>query len=123
MPVPMQTVTSSTLSVLVPLLLRGLKERTTLDKRRTVVVIENMSKLVKDAVDAAPFIPQLLPGAFAPFLFPSFPFSVFSLSWSYGMERYGKDAGRSSRKTKHLQRRVLSRMSFFVALLVRRSRG
>jgi hypothetical protein len=57
-----QTVTSSTLSVLVPLLVRGLKERTTLDKRRTVVVIENMSKLVKDAVDAAPFIPQLLPG-------------------------------------------------------------
>lgn len=54
--------TSSTLSVLVPLLVRGLKERTTLDKRRTVVVIENMSKLVKDAVDAAPFIPQLLPG-------------------------------------------------------------
>jgi hypothetical protein len=53
---------TSTLCVLVPLLVCRLKERTTLDKRRTVVVIENMSKPVKDAVDAASLIPQLLPG-------------------------------------------------------------
>jgi len=45
----------------VPLLLRGLREKTTATKRQSAVIIDNMSKLVDDPLDAAPFLPLLLP--------------------------------------------------------------
>eukprot|EP00850_Spirogloea_muscicola_P015200 SM000114S24163 [mRNA] locus=s114:407368:416437:+ [translate_table: standard] len=57
-----QPVTAATLSIMVPLLIRGLKERATAVKRKTAVVIENMAKLVDNPADAAPFLPLLIPG-------------------------------------------------------------
>merc|ERR1712157_310813 len=45
----------------VPLLLRGLREKSIATKRQSAVIIENMSKLVDDPLDAAPFLPLLLP--------------------------------------------------------------
>eukprot|EP00850_Spirogloea_muscicola_P015713 SM000123S25825 [mRNA] locus=s123:57353:62841:- [translate_table: standard] len=57
-----QPVTAATLSIMVPLLVRGLKERATAVKRKTAVVIENMAKLVDSPADAAPFLPLLIPG-------------------------------------------------------------
>lgn len=57
-----QAVQAPALSMMVPLLVRGMKERATIVKRRTVVVIDNMTRLVDDPTEAAPFIPQLLPG-------------------------------------------------------------
>ena len=56
-----QTMESASMSVLVPLLVRGLRERDTAIKRTTAVIIENMSKLVEDPIQAAPFLPLLLP--------------------------------------------------------------
>jgi len=49
------------LAMVVPLLLRGLREKTTATKRQSAVIINNMSKLVDDPIDAAPFLPLLLP--------------------------------------------------------------
>eukprot|EP00271_Cylindrocystis_brebissonii_P003476 TRINITY_DN1446_c0_g1_i1.p1 TRINITY_DN1446_c0_g1~~TRINITY_DN1446_c0_g1_i1.p1 ORF type:complete len:994 (+),score=230.02 TRINITY_DN1446_c0_g1_i1:209-3190(+) len=57
-----QAVQAPALSMMVPLLLRGMKERATIVKRKTVVVIDNMTRLVDDPSEAAPFLPQLLPG-------------------------------------------------------------
>eukprot|EP00245_Coleochaete_scutata_P011263 TRINITY_DN414_c0_g1_i3.p1 TRINITY_DN414_c0_g1~~TRINITY_DN414_c0_g1_i3.p1 ORF type:complete len:1054 (-),score=299.78 TRINITY_DN414_c0_g1_i3:701-3862(-) len=57
-----QAVGSPTLSIMVPLLSRGLKERATAIKRKACVIIENMSKLVDNPADAVPFLPKLLPG-------------------------------------------------------------
>eukprot|EP00571_Detonula_confervacea_P010678 CAMPEP_0172308082 /NCGR_PEP_ID=MMETSP1058-20130122/8787_1 /TAXON_ID=83371 /ORGANISM="Detonula confervacea, Strain CCMP 353" /LENGTH=1039 /DNA_ID=CAMNT_0013020431 /DNA_START=113 /DNA_END=3232 /DNA_ORIENTATION=+ len=56
-----QSVESPALAMVVPLLLRGLREKTTATKRQSAVIINNMSKLVDDPLDAAPFIPLLLP--------------------------------------------------------------
>jgi len=56
-----QSVESPALAMVVPLLLRGLREKTTATKRQSAVIIENMSKLVDDPLDAAPFLPLLLP--------------------------------------------------------------
>ena len=56
-----QTVDSPTLAVLVPLLIRGLREPATVTKRMTAVIIANMSKLVENPLEAAPFLPLLLP--------------------------------------------------------------
>lgn len=55
-------VTASTLSLLVPLLVRGLRDRSTPIKRKACLVIDNMSKLVNNPADAAVFLPRLLPG-------------------------------------------------------------
>jgi elongation factor 3 len=57
-----QSVESSALAMIVPLLLRGLREKTTATKRQAAVIIDNMSKLVDNPLDAAPFLPLLLPG-------------------------------------------------------------
>jgi elongation factor 3 len=60
-----QSVDSPTLAVVVPLLSRALGERgpkATALKRQAALIICNMSKLVDDARDAAPFLPKLLPG-------------------------------------------------------------
>mmetsp|Transcript_15332 Transcript_15332/g.42540 ORF Transcript_15332/g.42540 Transcript_15332/m.42540 type:complete len:1040 (+) Transcript_15332:92-3211(+) len=56
-----QSVESPALAMVVPLLLRGLREKSTATKRQAAVIIDNMSKLVDDPLDAAPFLPLLLP--------------------------------------------------------------
>jgi elongation factor 3 len=56
-----QSVNSSALAMVVPLLIRGLTSRVIATRRQSAVIIDNMSKLVDDAIDAAPFLPTLLP--------------------------------------------------------------
>ena len=56
-----QSVNSSALAMVVPLLLRGLVSRVIATRRQSAVIIDNMSKLVDDAIDAAPFLPTLMP--------------------------------------------------------------
>ena len=56
-----QSVESPALAMVVPLLLRGLREKNTATKRQAAVIIDNMSKLVDNPIDAAPFLPLLLP--------------------------------------------------------------
>jgi len=56
-----QSVESPALAMVVPLLLRGLREKATATKRQSAVIINNMSKLVDNPIDAAPFLPLLLP--------------------------------------------------------------
>mmetsp|Transcript_19208 Transcript_19208/g.28697 ORF Transcript_19208/g.28697 Transcript_19208/m.28697 type:complete len:1038 (-) Transcript_19208:524-3637(-) len=56
-----QSVESPALAMVVPLLLRGLREKTIATKRQSAVIIDNMSKLVDNPLDAAPFLPLLLP--------------------------------------------------------------
>lgn len=55
-------VTPATLSIMVPLLARGLAERDTSIKRKAAVIIDNMCKLVEDPQVVAPFLGELLPG-------------------------------------------------------------
>ncbi|QID87757.1 Translation elongation factor EF-3 [Saccharomyces pastorianus] len=55
-------VTPATLSIMVPLLGRGLAERETSIKRKAAVIIDNMCKLVEDPQVVAPFLGKLLPG-------------------------------------------------------------
>lgn len=55
-------VDSPTLSLMVPLLSRGLNEKLTATKRKVAVIIDNMSKLVDSHITVRPFIPKLLPG-------------------------------------------------------------
>lgn len=55
-------VDSPTLSLMVPLLSRGLQERPTATKRKCAVIIDNMSKLVDNEHTVRPFVPNLLPG-------------------------------------------------------------
>ncbi|KAL5512033.1 TEF3 [Sanghuangporus vaninii] len=55
-------VDSATLSLMVPLLSRGLNEKLTATKRKVAVIIDNMSKLVDSATTVRPFLPKLLPG-------------------------------------------------------------
>ncbi|PGH23963.1 hypothetical protein AJ80_02025 [Polytolypa hystricis UAMH7299] len=50
-----------TLAIMVPLLDRGLTERETAIKRKTAVIIDNMSKLVEDPQIVAAFLPKLMP--------------------------------------------------------------
>lgn len=54
-------VTTATLSIMVPLLSRGLAERDTSIKRKSAVIIDNMCKLVDDPQVVAPFLPKLYP--------------------------------------------------------------
>lgn len=56
-----QTVDYSALSVMSPLLVRGLAERSIATKRQCARIIENMTKLVDHPSDVAPFLPKLLP--------------------------------------------------------------
>jgi elongation factor 3 len=56
-----QSVQSPALAMVVPLLLRGLRFPATATRRQAAVIIDNMSKLVDDPLDAAPFLPLLLP--------------------------------------------------------------
>lgn len=56
-----QSVESPALAIVVPLLLRGLREKKIATQRQSAVIIDNMSKLVDNPLDAAPFLPLLLP--------------------------------------------------------------
>lgn len=56
-----QSVESPALAMVVPLLLRGLREKKIATQRQSAVIINNMSKLVDNPLDAAPFLPLLLP--------------------------------------------------------------
>lgn len=56
-----QPVDPKTLAVLVPILIKGLRERNTPVKRKTAVIITNMVKLVEFPAFLAPFMPKLLP--------------------------------------------------------------
>jgi elongation factor 3 len=55
-------VDAPTLSLMAPLLQRGLNERPTATKRKVAVIIDNMSKLVDNEYTVRPFVPKLLPG-------------------------------------------------------------
>ena len=56
-----QNVDAETLSVIVPILLKTFQNATNSVKRQTIVIIENMTKLVEDAYHALDFIDKLLP--------------------------------------------------------------
>jgi elongation factor 3 len=56
-----QSVQSPALAMVVPLLIRGLRSKVTATRRQSAVIIDNMSKLVDDALDAEPFLPTLMP--------------------------------------------------------------
>lgn len=60
-------VTTSALSIMVPLLSRGLAERDTTIKRKGAVIVDNMCKLVDDPQVVAPFLTKLLPALKANF--------------------------------------------------------
>lgn len=60
-------VTMATLSIMAPLLSRGLAERETAIKRKAAVIIDNMCKLVDDPQVVAPFLDKLLPALKANF--------------------------------------------------------
>jgi len=55
------SVDASTLSILCPVLSRGLKEKLAIHKRACSIVIENMSRLVETPEAVAPFGPLLVP--------------------------------------------------------------
>ena len=55
------TVDASTLSILCPILSRGLKDKMAINKRSCCIVIENMSRLVETPSAVAPFGPLLVP--------------------------------------------------------------
>jgi elongation factor 3 len=55
-------VDSPTLSLMVPLLARGLNERLTATRRKVAVITDNMAKLVDNELTVRPFLPKLLPG-------------------------------------------------------------
>ncbi|KAF5838008.1 elongation factor EF-3 [Dunaliella salina] len=57
-----QQVDNPALSIMVPLLIRGLRSNETHVKRKTAIIIANMSKLVNNPADATVFLPRLLPG-------------------------------------------------------------
>ena len=56
-----QSVQSPALAMVVPLLIRGLRSKVTATRRQSAVIIDNMSKLVDDPIDAEPFLPTLMP--------------------------------------------------------------
>lgn len=57
-----QEVNAPVLAVVVPLLTRALGERGANTQRQTVIVVDNLCKLVRDPREAARFLPGLLPG-------------------------------------------------------------
>ena len=56
-----QSVESPALAMVGPLLIRGLNSRSKATVRQSAVIIDNMSRLVDDPIDAAPFMPLLMP--------------------------------------------------------------
>jgi len=66
-------VTSPSLAVLVPLLIRALNDRSMEVQRRTVIVIDNLVKLVRDPVIAARYLSSLVDGVAKIMSTASFP--------------------------------------------------
>ncbi|KAH7107535.1 P-loop containing nucleoside triphosphate hydrolase protein [Auriculariales sp. MPI-PUGE-AT-0066] len=66
-------VTSPSLAILVPLLTRGLNERSLETQRRTVVITENVVKLVRDPAVAAKYLSGLVDGVEKIMTTASFP--------------------------------------------------
>lgn len=56
-----QAVEPPTLAVLVPLLERGLRSSTSVTRRQSAIICDNMCKLVQDPRHASPLVPTLLP--------------------------------------------------------------
>jgi len=56
-----QSVESPALAMVTPLLIKGLTHRSNATVRQAAVIIDNMSRLVDDPIDAAPFMPLLMP--------------------------------------------------------------
>jgi elongation factor 3 len=56
-----QSVESPALAMVTPLLIKGLNHRQYATVRQSAVIIDNMSRLVDDPLDAAPFMPLLMP--------------------------------------------------------------
>jgi elongation factor 3 len=56
-----QSVESPALAMVIPLLVKGLNSSKTATLRQSSVIIDNMSRLVDDPLDAAPFMPLLMP--------------------------------------------------------------
>ena len=81
-----QAVEAPALSIMVPLLVRGLRERQTAIKRKSAVIIDNMSKLGENPAEAVVFFPGLARTKFFPkaLLLQVFPcrLSLSSLSIS-----------------------------------------
>jgi elongation factor 3 len=59
-----QTVEGSALSVVVPLMLAGFRQKKALVKRMCSRIVANMSKLVEEPLEAAPFLGDLIPALF-----------------------------------------------------------
>ena len=53
-----QAVEGPHLAIIVPLLNRGLQDRTQAIQRKSCLIADNMAKLVDDPVHAAPFLPS-----------------------------------------------------------------
>ncbi|CAE8596152.1 unnamed protein product [Polarella glacialis] len=56
-----QTVETQALSIVMPLIIRGLKDRDERTKRRALIIADNMCKLVPDVTEMQPFLPSLMP--------------------------------------------------------------
>jgi elongation factor 3 len=56
-----QSVESPALAMVTPLLIKGLTHTKNATVRQAAVIIDNMSRLVDDPIDAAPFMPLLMP--------------------------------------------------------------
>jgi elongation factor 3 len=56
-----QTVEGSALSVVIPLMIAGFRQSKALVKRMCARIVSNMSKLVEDPSEAAPFLNELIP--------------------------------------------------------------
>jgi elongation factor 3 len=56
-----QAIEQPTLAILVPILERGLRERSYATRRRTSIICENMCKLIENPSHVKPFLPTLLP--------------------------------------------------------------
>jgi hypothetical protein len=65
---PHQAIEAPALAVMVPLLIRGLREATPI-QRKACVITTNMAKLVNSPLDAAHFLPALVPGGVGEALF------------------------------------------------------
>jgi len=56
-----QSVETPALAIVMPLIVRGLKDRDERTKRRALVIADNMCKLVPDVTEIQPFLPTLIP--------------------------------------------------------------
>jgi elongation factor 3 len=56
-----QSVESPALAMVTPLLIKGLNSQKYATVRQSALIIDNMSRLVDDPIDAAPFMPFLMP--------------------------------------------------------------